>query len=93
VLKNLGQKDITSVLIEGGGKILRQALDQHLIDKLQLYIGPILTGGPVVAFAGRGAASTQEAPRLARATYQKIENDICITGYPIYPEPAGKRII
>ena len=93
VLKDLGQKDITSVLIEGGGEILRQALDQHLIDKLQVYIGPILTGGPVVAFAGRGAASTQEAPRLARPTYQQIENDICITGYPIYPKPAGKRII
>jgi len=93
VLRDLGQKDITSVLIEGGGKILGQALDQHLIDKLQVYIGPNLTGGPVIAFAGKGAASTQEAPHLTRPSYQIIENDICITGYPIYPKPAGKRII
>jgi diaminohydroxyphosphoribosylaminopyrimidine deaminase/5-amino-6-(5-phosphoribosylamino)uracil reductase len=87
VLKDLGRKEITSVLIEGGGEILGQALDERLIDKLQLYVGAILTGGPVLAFAGEGAGSTQEAARLARPTYEKIDNDICITGYPIYPEP------
>jgi diaminohydroxyphosphoribosylaminopyrimidine deaminase/5-amino-6-(5-phosphoribosylamino)uracil reductase len=87
VLKDLARKDITSVLIEGGGEILGQALDERLIDKVQVYIGPILTGGPVVAFGGRGAGSTQEAARLTRLTYEKIDSDICITGYPIYPGP------
>lgn len=91
VLKDLGQKEITSVLIEGGGEILGQALDRHLIDKLQLYIGPIFTGGPVLAFAGLGADSTQEAARLARLTYEKIDNDICISGYATYPKPGGSE--
>ena len=90
VLKDLGQKEITSVLIEGGGEILGQALDRHLIDKLQLYIAPIFTGGPVLAFAGLGADSTQGAPRLARLTYEKIDNDICITGYATYAMPRGR---
>lgn len=84
VLKDLGQKEIIGVLIEGGGEILGQALDQRLIDKLQIYLGPIFTAGPVVAFPGRGAATTQEAPRLARPTYRKIDNNICVTGYPVY---------
>ncbi len=57
-LRDLGEKEITSVLIEGGGEILGQALDQRLVDKVQLYLGPVFTGGPVVAFAGLGAAST-----------------------------------
>ena len=91
VLKDLGQKEITSVLIEGGGEILGQALDRHLIDKLQLYIGPIFTGGPVLAFAGLGANSAQKAARLARLTYEKIDNDICITGYATYPKPGGSE--
>lgn len=89
VLKDLGQKEIASVLIEGGGEILGQALDRHLIDKLQLYIGPILTGGPVLAFAGVGADSAQGAARLARPSYEKIDNDVCITGYATYPNPGG----
>jgi diaminohydroxyphosphoribosylaminopyrimidine deaminase/5-amino-6-(5-phosphoribosylamino)uracil reductase len=90
VLRDLGRKEITSVLIEGGGETLGQALDQRLIDKLQLYIGPMFTGGPVPAFAGRGFESTSAAPRLERVTYRKIDNNICITGYPAYQKVPGE---
>ena len=83
VLRELGEKEITSVLIEGGGEILGQALDQRLVDKVQLYLGPVLTGGPVVAFPGIGAASTEQALRLERVRYERIGQDVCITGYPI----------
>ena len=83
VLRELGEKEITSVLIEGGGEILGQALDQRLVDKVQLYLGPVLTGGPVVAFPDIGAASTEQAVRLERVRYERIGQDICITGYPI----------
>jgi diaminohydroxyphosphoribosylaminopyrimidine deaminase/5-amino-6-(5-phosphoribosylamino)uracil reductase len=81
-LKELGQKEVASVLLEGGGEILGHALDHHLVDKVQLYIGPIFTGGPVIAFAGAGAASTREAPRIDRVRYMRIGQDICIIGYP-----------
>jgi diaminohydroxyphosphoribosylaminopyrimidine deaminase/5-amino-6-(5-phosphoribosylamino)uracil reductase len=83
VLCELGEKQITSVLIEGGGEILGQALDQRLVDKVQLYLGPILTGGPIVAFPGIGAASTEQALRLERVRYERIGQDVCINGYPI----------
>jgi diaminohydroxyphosphoribosylaminopyrimidine deaminase/5-amino-6-(5-phosphoribosylamino)uracil reductase len=82
VLKNLGKRGITSVLIEGGGDVLGQALDAGLIEKVQLYLGPILTGGPVIAFPGRGAKSTANALRLYRVSYQRIGQSVCITGYP-----------
>lgn len=84
VLRELGEKEITSVLLEGGGEILSQALDQRLIDKVHLYVGPILTGGPVVAFPGIGARSTEQAPRLDRVRYERIGQDICVIGYPTY---------
>lgn len=88
-LRELGEKEITSVLIEGGGEILGQALDQRLVDKVQLYVGPIFSGGPVTAFAGLGAGSTLEAPRLDRVRYQRIGQDVCVIGYPIYPTQTG----
>jgi diaminohydroxyphosphoribosylaminopyrimidine deaminase/5-amino-6-(5-phosphoribosylamino)uracil reductase len=86
ILRELGQKEITSVLIEGGGEILGQALDQRLVDKVQLYLGPVITGGPSVGFAGAGMAATREAPKLKGIRYKKIGQDVCVTGYPTYDE-------
>ena len=85
VLKHLGQRGITSVLIEGGGEVLGKTLDQRLIDKVQIYLGPILTGGPIVAFPGQGAGKTADALRLRRIEYQQIGETISISGYPDVP--------
>jgi len=82
VVKDLGKRGIASVLIEGGGDVLGQALDARLIDKVQLYVGPILAGGPVIAFPGRGADTTPNALRLRNVSYRRIGQSVCITGYP-----------
>ena len=82
VLRSLGKRGVTSVLIEGGGDVLGQAVDAHLIDKLQLYLGPILTGGPVIAFPGRGAETAANSLRLRRVSYQQIGQNVCVTAYP-----------
>ena len=84
LLHKLGREDVTSVLIEGGGDILGQALDQRLVDKVQVYTAPIFTGGPTFAFAGGGADSTGNSARISRIGYKRIGNDICASGYPVY---------
>src|SRR5207247_3251224 len=76
VLKDLGKRGITSVLIEGGGEVLGQALDSRLIDKLQIYLGPIVTGGPVIAFSGQGATKPAEALQLRDVEYQRIGHTV-----------------
>jgi diaminohydroxyphosphoribosylaminopyrimidine deaminase / 5-amino-6-(5-phosphoribosylamino)uracil reductase len=88
VLKDLGKRSVTSVLIEGGGEVLGQALDARLIDKVQIYLAPILTGGPLIAFPGLGAQSTSNAVHLGDVSYGLIGGNICITAYPekIAPE-------
>lgn len=85
ILGALGRRKITSVLVEGGGEVLSEALDQRLIDKIQIYIGSKLTGGGVLAFGGRGAACTAESLRLKSVSYSRIGNDVRITGYPAPP--------
>jgi len=54
------------------------------VDKVQLYLGPVFTGGPTVAFAGAGVAATRDAPRLKGVRYEKIGRDVCVIGYPTY---------
>jgi diaminohydroxyphosphoribosylaminopyrimidine deaminase/5-amino-6-(5-phosphoribosylamino)uracil reductase len=82
VLRDLGKRGITSVLIEGGGEVLGEALEKRLIDKAQIYLGPILTGGPVVAFPGEGVEKTAGALRLRDIEYQQIGQTISFSGYP-----------
>ena len=86
MLKNLGERGVTSVLIEGGSEVLGQALDARLVDKIQLYLGPILTGGSVIAFPGRGAENAASALRLRRVSYEQVGQSVCITAYPQIPE-------
>ena len=93
ILADLGARNITSLIIEGGGRVLGQALDERLIDKVQIYVAPILTGGPIVAFGGRGALRTHHGAHLERVRFEKIGPDICVTGYPKYDRAASSRII
>jgi len=81
VLADLGKRNVTSVLIEGGGDVLGQALDAHLIDKVQLYLGDIFTGGPVIAFRGRGANATEDGAYLDRIAYERFGQSVCVKGY------------
>ena len=90
VLVELGRKEVTSVLIEGGGDVLGQALDARSIDEVQIYLGPVLTGGSVVAFGGRGAGSTLEALRLRNARYEQIAGDVFVTGEATYGDTANE---
>jgi diaminohydroxyphosphoribosylaminopyrimidine deaminase / 5-amino-6-(5-phosphoribosylamino)uracil reductase len=89
VLAELGQKKVTSVMIEGGGDLLGHALEERLIDKVQIYVAPIFTGGPIVAFGGRGALRTHDSAHLERVRFEKIGPDICVTGYPKYDRAAS----
>jgi len=83
VLSDLGRREITSVLIEGGGDVLGQAFDARLVDKVQFYVAPLLTGGPVPAVAGEGADSTAAGVRLAKVRFERLGSNLVITGYPI----------
>ena len=54
------------------------------MDKVQLYLGPSSPAARSIAFAGMGAASTEQALRLERVRYERIGQDVCVIGYPIY---------
>jgi len=91
VLQDLGKRNVTSVLIEGGGNILGQALDGGHIDKVHIYVGSIFTGGPVIAFAGHGTNAPRNAPYLEQIQYDCVQHDLFIHGYPRYRSGAAPK--
>lgn len=84
VLKDLGRLGAQHVLIEGGGRILGEALDRQLIDHIVFYIAPVLLGGPTPSFGGCGATDNQSAPRLKNPTYRQIGGDLRVEAEVAY---------
>ena len=85
VLRDLGRREVTSVLLEGGGQILGEAFDRRLVQRVQFYVAPLLCGGPVVAIGGRGAGSTAESVVIRDPIYTQLGDNLRLTGEVEYP--------
>ncbi len=80
VLRELGKREVTSVLIEGGMRVLGDAFDRRLVDRVQFYLAPLLLGGPKAATGGRGAGSTADSPRVLNPVYERLGSDLVLSG-------------
>lgn len=80
----LAEREIGSVLLEGGGKLNGAMLEAGLIDKIVLFLAPKIVGGADApgAFSMDGFAKMSEAVILERVSIERFGDDCCITGYP-----------
>ncbi|MDD5349747.1 MAG: bifunctional diaminohydroxyphosphoribosylaminopyrimidine deaminase/5-amino-6-(5-phosphoribosylamino)uracil reductase RibD [Chthoniobacteraceae bacterium] len=85
VLADLGRRNVTSVLIEGGMRVLGEAFDERLVNQVCFYVAPLLLGGPVLATGGLGVGSSAEAPRIVNPAYERFGDDVRMTGEVEYP--------
>ena len=86
LMKRLAKLNITSVLIEGGGKIIASALEEKIVDKLLIFIAPKIIGGEkaLTSVEGRGVKCINQAIRVRNLKIKRIGQDILIEGYPVY---------
>ncbi len=80
----LGQRGITSVLVEGGGTLLGTLFDQRLVDRVVAFIAPVIIGGrrAAPAIGGERASALAHAPRLRDVVYRQLGEDTMVVGYP-----------
>lgn len=83
LLQTLGTRNITSVLVEGGGTLLGSLFDQGQVDKVIAFIAPVIIGGSraKTPVSGKGVAKITDAFRLRRVKTERIGEDVMITGY------------
>lgn len=74
VLAELGRRDITSVLVEGGGTVLGSVFDARMVDEVQFYLTPLLVAGPVGAVGGKGLQQTL----LHGVRYARVGRDVLL---------------
>jgi len=82
VLKFLGEREITSVLIEGGGAVVGNALQRNLVDKMMIYAAPKIMGEGLQSVRGFKSKTLGEMICLKGTSFDKIGEDILIQGYP-----------
>ena len=83
VLAWLGKSGVSSLLVEGGGRLMTSMFEKNLIDKVFFSVSPILIGGNKAPslFGGEGIDLIKDTLRLKRTNYFQINEDRFLEGY------------
>lgn len=68
----LGKRMILQVLVEGGSALSTALLDMHLVNRLIVYMGPLLLGSTGISFFQKQIATLADAKTLSLQDVQKI---------------------
>ena len=82
ILKELGNREITSLLLEGGGGVYTSFLKAGLINKIHLFQALILIGNDGVPMINNlSINSIDSAHQLVNVAIEKLGNNLHIKGY------------
>jgi diaminohydroxyphosphoribosylaminopyrimidine deaminase/5-amino-6-(5-phosphoribosylamino)uracil reductase len=81
LLRWLAARDIASLLVEGGGETSATFLESGLVDRVAVFVAPMLLGGRAAptAVGGQGRA-LKDALRLRDVTVRTLGADVLIEG-------------
>jgi diaminohydroxyphosphoribosylaminopyrimidine deaminase/5-amino-6-(5-phosphoribosylamino)uracil reductase len=81
----LGEKEISALLVEGGGTLNYSLLKENIIDKIYFFIAPFLLGGEnaPTPLGGVGACELKESWKVQDLELKQLDNDLLIIGYPV----------
>jgi diaminohydroxyphosphoribosylaminopyrimidine deaminase/5-amino-6-(5-phosphoribosylamino)uracil reductase len=88
VLSTLGERKMTSLLVEGGARLHGSLLKGGLVDQVQLFFAPILAGddGLSVISGYRVKGDADQAVRLENLSYRRCGDDMMVCGDVAYPQ-------
>jgi diaminohydroxyphosphoribosylaminopyrimidine deaminase/5-amino-6-(5-phosphoribosylamino)uracil reductase len=84
----LARREVTQLLVEGGGETAWHFLSAGLVDEVVLFYAPLLIGGrearPMVG--GLGVPHLRDGWRLRDVSLRRLGDDIMIRGFPCSPD-------
>ena len=80
LLKKLFQKNIATILVEGGGTIHWEFIKQNLFDELIITISPFLIGGnnAISFIQGKGFDKVSKSPKLQLKSVKRLKNHLVL---------------
>lgn len=83
LLRDLGNRGILSVLVEGGGVIAAEFLRRGLVDDLAVFQAPLVVGGDgKTMIEALGTRDLAQAWQLAAPRYEHLGEDLLVQGRP-----------
>jgi len=81
-LRELARRDCVRVLVEGGARLHGALLDARLVDRVAVFVAPVLLGdGDAVPLArGRGIDAMADALRLRDVSITRLGDDVLFEG-------------
>ena len=82
ILEELGRRNFTNLLVEGGAQLLGSFVDEQLVDEFHIFIAPKLIGG-VTALSPVGGVGLEQVPQADQLILQSVKllgNDIYLNG-------------
>jgi diaminohydroxyphosphoribosylaminopyrimidine deaminase / 5-amino-6-(5-phosphoribosylamino)uracil reductase len=82
VMNELGSRQMTNVLVEGGASVLGSLFDQRLVDMVHVFVGPSVIGGEHAwpAVAGLGCEALSDALRMVDPQMRQVGQDVYVSG-------------
>lgn len=82
----LGRREMTNVLIEGGGGLLGSGFDAGLIDEVHVFLAPKLVGGEaaITPMAGIGLEQIPSFENVTELEVQQLKSDLYLHGRVVY---------
>jgi diaminohydroxyphosphoribosylaminopyrimidine deaminase/5-amino-6-(5-phosphoribosylamino)uracil reductase len=83
LLAALADRELASVFVEGGSRLLGSLFDQKLVDQVYAFVCPKIVGGAdaPTAVAGRGVEQMKDALELERLSIEVIDGrDVFLSG-------------
>jgi diaminohydroxyphosphoribosylaminopyrimidine deaminase/5-amino-6-(5-phosphoribosylamino)uracil reductase len=83
LMRKLGEKEITSLLIEGGSSLNAYAFEAGIVDKAMFFIAPKIMGGnkSFPAVGGKSFRRIEDSHLLSDIKVRRVGEDILIEGY------------
>jgi diaminohydroxyphosphoribosylaminopyrimidine deaminase/5-amino-6-(5-phosphoribosylamino)uracil reductase len=78
VLDNLGGRGWVEVYCEGGARLGTSVIEAGLVDRLELYYGPVLLGGSSVGLGDLGVTAIDRAARWKTTIVERVGDDVLV---------------
>jgi diaminohydroxyphosphoribosylaminopyrimidine deaminase/5-amino-6-(5-phosphoribosylamino)uracil reductase len=78
----LGEEEVTSILVEGGGKTAGWLVKEGVVDRYVMFVAPLLLGEGIRTVSGWSASAPSSGKKLLFKEIRRVGEDLMIVAQP-----------